>query len=158
MLICCFYIFGFVHKILVIASTILVLTNNNWFKHWPNKEKKLSSSLINALRDLKAVNFTPEVTTGHYVRARASLVDKRIPVFLGLSCLLANAAKHDVMSDLTCSKTISGLLYDFNWSIWSIWRCKIIPTFSKFSKINHAKQNGLRITINSNLHSRVTLT
>ena len=36
-------------------------------------------------------------------------------------------------------------------------RCKIRPTFLRFSKIHHAKQNGLRITINSNLHSRVTL-
>ena len=34
---------------------------------------------------------------------------------------------------------------------------KTILTFSKFLNICHVKQNGLRITFNSNLHSRVTL-
>ena len=33
MLIGCFHLFGFVHKILVTAPTIPVLTNNNWFIH-----------------------------------------------------------------------------------------------------------------------------
>ena len=96
----------------------LLQTNNTWFIDWPRKEKKrLPFLFINAFRDLQTVYFKPEVTTGRYVRARAALADKRIPVFPGLSCLLANASKDDVMSYLTCSKTISGLLYEFNRSI-----------------------------------------
>ena len=120
MLIRCIHIFSFVHKILVTAPTIPVLTNNSWFLHLPNMEKKLPFLFVNVFRDLKTVHFKLEVTTGHYVRARASLADKRIPIFPGLSCLLANVAKDDVVSDLTCSKTISGLLYDFNRSIRGI--------------------------------------
>ena len=110
MLIRCIHIFSFMHKILVTAPTIPVLTNNSWFIHLPNKEKKLPSLFVNVFRDLRTVHFKLE----HYVRARASLADKRIPIFPGLSCLLANATKDDVMSYLTCLKTISGLPYDFN--------------------------------------------
>ena len=162
MLIRCIHIFSFVHKILVTAPTIPVLTNNSWFIHLPNKEKKLPSLFVNVFRDLRTLHFKLEVTTGHYVRARASLADKRIPIFPWLSCLLANATKDDVMSYLTCLKTISGLLYDFNRSIRSISfpnhrRSKTIPTFSKLSKIHYLKQTDSRITIISNLHSRVTL-
>ena len=114
MLIRCIHIFSFVGKILVTAPTIPVLTNNSWFIHLPNMEKKLPSLFVNVFRDLRTVHFKLEVTTGHYVRARASLPDKRIPIFPGLSCLLANATKDDVMSYLTCLKTIIGLLYNFN--------------------------------------------
>ena len=161
MLIRCIHIFSFVHKILFTAPTIPVLTNN-WFIHLPNKEKKLPSLFVKVFRDLRTVHFKLEVTTGHYVRARASLADKRISIFPGLSRLLANATKDDIMSYLACLKTISGLLYDLNRSIRSISfpnhrRSKTIPTFSKLSKIHHVKQKGSRITIISNLHSRVTL-
>ena len=151
MLIRCIHTFSFVHKILVTAPTIPVLTNNSWFIHLSNMKKKLPSLFVNVFRDLKTVHFKLEVTTGHYVRARASLADKRIPIFPGLSCLLANATKDDVMSYLTCLKTISGLLYDFNRSIRRR-RSKTIPTFLKLSKIHHLKQNDSRITIISNLH------
>ena len=56
---------------------------------YKNRTKKnLPSHFINVFRD--AVHFKPEVTTGGYVRARASLTDERIPVLPGLSCLLVN--------------------------------------------------------------------
>ena len=75
MLIRYIHIFSFVHKILVTAPTIPVLTNNSWFIHWPNKEKSPLSLYV--FRD--AVYFKPVVTTGH-VRARASLANKRLKI------------------------------------------------------------------------------
>ena len=131
MLIHSIHIFGFVHKILVTAPTIPIPTKNSWFIHWPNKEKKLPFLFINSFEDLETVYFKPEVTTGHDVRACAALADKRIPVVPGLSCLLANATKDDVMSYVTCSKTISGLLYEFNRSIWNISFQKVTTGVAK---------------------------
>ena len=46
MLIRCIHKFSFLHKILVTAPTIPVLTNNSWFIHLPNKAKKTSFSLF----------------------------------------------------------------------------------------------------------------
>ena len=113
--------FSFVHKILVNAPTIPVVMNNSWFIHLSKKEKKkLPSLFINVFRYLKKVHFKREVTTGHYVRARVSLADKRILAFPKLSYLLTNATKDHLMSYLSCLKTISGPLYDFNRSTWSI--------------------------------------
>ena len=79
------------------------------------------------------------------------MADKRIPAFPGLSCLILVVQKPLLVYFMSLINPYEACPFKPNHR-----RSKTIPTFSKLLKICHVKQNGSRITFNSNLHSRVT--